>query len=73
MYRIRRKTVYFTGFTFFHYLQFSFKHNVKMRNKNVVVKHIFFNVPDKEKNCIFHRVFFSLLANQLLAYCKNEE
>ena len=42
---------------FFHYLKFSFKRSVNMRNKNVVVKHIFLKVPDRENNCTFHRVF----------------
>ena len=41
--------------------------------ENVVVKLIFLYVPDKEKYCIFHWVFLSLLANQHLASCKNEE
>ena len=49
--------IYVYVYFFFHYLKFSFKRSVNMRNKNVVVKHIFLKVPDRENNCTFHRVF----------------
>ena len=56
-----KNCIFHRVYFFFHYLQFSFKHNIKMRNKNVVVNHIFLNVPDKDKNCISHRFFFHYL------------